>query len=67
MWIYLLSLQHSVEMTKLTDGCVEDLCAALRANNTLKLLELRNNSLTDVAVPAIVGVMKEKHNMKELK
>lgn len=56
----------SVEMTKLTDACVEDLCAALRANNTLKLLELRNNSLTDAAVHAIVGVMKEKHNMKEL-
>ncbi|KAM4737428.1 NACHT, LRR and PYD domains-containing protein 3-like [Anableps anableps] len=56
----------SVEMTKLTDACVEDLCAALRANNTLKLLELRNNSLTDAAVPAIVEVMTEKHNMKEL-
>ncbi|KAM4570800.1 NACHT, LRR and PYD domains-containing protein 12 isoform 1-T1 [Fundulus diaphanus] len=56
----------SVEMTKLTDASVEDLCAALRANNTLRFLELRNNSLTDAAVPAIVQVMKEKHNMEEL-
>uniref|UniRef100_A0A3Q2NTB3 NACHT, LRR and PYD domains-containing protein 12 n=1 Tax=Fundulus heteroclitus TaxID=8078 RepID=A0A3Q2NTB3_FUNHE len=56
----------NVEMTKLTDACVEDLCAALRANNTLRFLELRNNSLTDAAVPAIVQVMKEKHNMEEL-
>uniref|UniRef100_A0A3B5LRA5 NACHT domain-containing protein n=1 Tax=Xiphophorus couchianus TaxID=32473 RepID=A0A3B5LRA5_9TELE len=56
----------SVEMTELTDACVEDLCAALRASHTLKLLELRNNSLTDAAVPAIVQVMKEKPNMKEL-
>ncbi|XP_038127344.1 NACHT, LRR and PYD domains-containing protein 12-like [Cyprinodon tularosa] len=56
----------SLEMTTLTDACVEDLCAALRANNTLKLLELRNNSLTDAAAPPIVQVMKEKHNMKEL-
>ncbi|MED6252845.1 hypothetical protein ATANTOWER_017894 [Ataeniobius toweri] len=56
----------NVEMNELTDACVEDLCAALRDNNTLKLLELRNNCLTDAAVPAIVQVMKEKVSMEEL-
>uniref|UniRef100_A0A674PBX8 Si:ch73-233m11.2 n=1 Tax=Takifugu rubripes TaxID=31033 RepID=A0A674PBX8_TAKRU len=38
-----------VEMTSLTDACVEDLCAALRATKTLRNLGLSNNSLTDYA------------------
>ncbi|XP_072223898.1 NACHT, LRR and PYD domains-containing protein 12 [Leuresthes tenuis] len=55
-----------VEMTKLTDACVEDVCAAIRASKTLKKLEMRNNSLTDASVPALNQVMKNSHNMQEL-
>lgn len=54
-------------MTGLTDACVEDLCAAVRASKTLKSLELRNNSLTDASVPALVEVMQDSDNMKEMK
>ena len=57
----------SVEMTGLTDACVEDLCAAIRASKTLKSLELRNNTLTDASVPALVQVMQDSDNMLELK
>ncbi|KAM6982448.1 NACHT, LRR and PYD domains-containing protein 3 [Tautogolabrus adspersus] len=55
-----------VEMTDLTDACVEDLCAAIRASRTLKSLELRNNSLTDASVPALVQVMQDSPNMLEM-
>lgn len=54
-------------MTELTDACVEDLCAAIRASKTLKSLELRNNSLTDESVPALVQVMQESENMLEMR
>ncbi|XP_033944066.1 NACHT, LRR and PYD domains-containing protein 12 [Pseudochaenichthys georgianus] len=55
-----------VEMTGLTDACLEDLCAAIRASKTLKTLELRNNSLTDASVPAIVEVLQDSDNMQEM-
>ncbi|XP_020485220.2 NACHT, LRR and PYD domains-containing protein 3 [Labrus bergylta] len=55
-----------VEMTDLTDACVEDVCAAIRASKTLKSLELRNNSLTDASVPALVQVMQDSPNMLEM-
>ncbi|XP_035512559.1 NACHT, LRR and PYD domains-containing protein 12 [Morone saxatilis] len=55
-----------VEMTSLTDACVGDLCAAIRASKTLKSLELRNNSLTDASVPALVQVMQDSQNMLEM-
>ncbi|XP_023278586.1 NACHT, LRR and PYD domains-containing protein 12-like [Seriola lalandi dorsalis] len=55
-----------VEMTALTDSCVEDLCAAVRASKTLKNLELRNNSLTDASVPALIRVMEDSPNMQEM-
>ncbi|XP_059188955.1 NACHT, LRR and PYD domains-containing protein 12 [Centropristis striata] len=55
-----------VEMTNLTDACVEDMCAAIRASKTLKSLELRNNSLTDASVPALVQVMQDSDNMLEM-
>ncbi|XP_045911911.1 NACHT, LRR and PYD domains-containing protein 12 isoform X1 [Micropterus dolomieu] len=55
-----------VEMTGLTDACVEDLCAAIRASKTLKSLDLRNNSLTDASVPALIKVMQGSHNMQEM-
>lgn len=53
-------------MTGLTDACVNDLCAAIKASKTLKSLEIRNNSLTDVSVPALVQVMQQSQNMQEL-
>ncbi|XP_034550928.1 NACHT, LRR and PYD domains-containing protein 3 [Notolabrus celidotus] len=55
-----------VEMSGLTDACVEDLCAAIRASRTLKSLELRNNLLTDASVPALVQVMQDSPNMLEM-
>ncbi|KAK5863748.1 hypothetical protein PBY51_000756 [Eleginops maclovinus] len=55
-----------VEMTGLTDACLEDLCAAIRATKTLKSLELRNNSLTDASVPALVEVFQDSENMQEI-
>lgn len=54
-------------MTDLTDACVEDLCAAIRASKTLKSLEMRNNSLTDASVPALVQVMQNSDSMQEMK
>uniref|UniRef100_A0A3B3BWL3 Si:ch73-233m11.2 n=1 Tax=Oryzias melastigma TaxID=30732 RepID=A0A3B3BWL3_ORYME len=59
-------LLEDVEMTGLTDACVEDLCAALRASKTLKRLEMKNNSLTDVSVPAIIRAFQDSANMQEL-
>ncbi|KAE8293599.1 NACHT, LRR and PYD domains-containing protein 3 [Larimichthys crocea] len=55
-----------VEMTRLTDASTEDLCAAIRASKTLKSLELRNNSLTNASVPALVQVMQDSENMLEM-
>ncbi|XP_034732256.1 NACHT, LRR and PYD domains-containing protein 3 isoform X3 [Etheostoma cragini] len=55
-----------VEMTGLTDGCVMDLCAAVRASKTLKSLEVRNNSLTNASVPALLRVMQDSPNMQEI-
>ncbi|KAJ0064750.1 hypothetical protein NL108_012992 [Boleophthalmus pectinirostris] len=55
-----------VEMTGLTDSCVEDMCAAIKASKTLKKLEVQNNSLTDISVPALVRVMQDSPNMEEL-
>ena len=58
---------HSVEMTGLTDASVEDLCAAVRASKTLRRLELRNNSLTNASVPALIQVTEDSQNMQEMK
>ncbi|XP_039863910.1 NACHT, LRR and PYD domains-containing protein 12 [Simochromis diagramma] len=55
-----------VEMTQLTNACVEDLCTAIRASKTLKKLEMRNNSLTDASIPALVQVMQDSHGMQEM-
>ncbi|KAM6976903.1 LOW QUALITY PROTEIN: NACHT, LRR and PYD domains-containing protein 12 [Aplochiton taeniatus] len=56
----------NVEMTGLTDACVPDLCAAVRASMSLRVLDLRVNGLTDVAVPALVEVMQEIGTMQEM-
>ncbi|XP_037334912.2 NACHT, LRR and PYD domains-containing protein 12 [Pungitius pungitius] len=55
-----------VEMTGLTDECVRDLCAALRASGVLRSLELRNNSLTDASVPALVRAVQDSDSMQEM-
>lgn len=60
-------LYCSVEMTNLTDACVEDMCAAIKASKTLKRLGLKNNSLTDASVPALVQVMQQSQNMEKMK
>uniref|UniRef100_H3DKL0 Si:ch73-233m11.2 n=1 Tax=Tetraodon nigroviridis TaxID=99883 RepID=H3DKL0_TETNG len=43
-----------VEMTDLTDACMEDLSAALRATKTLRNLGLSNNTLSDASAAALV-------------
>lgn len=55
-----------VEMTNLTDACVEDMCAAIKASKTLKKLGLSNNLLTNVSVPALIKVMQDSPNMEEM-
>uniref|UniRef100_A0AAQ4PLX8 Si:ch73-233m11.2 n=1 Tax=Gasterosteus aculeatus aculeatus TaxID=481459 RepID=A0AAQ4PLX8_GASAC len=55
-----------VEMTGLTDECARDLCAALRAGGALRSLELRNNSLTDASVPALVRAAQDSDSMQEM-
>lgn len=55
-----------VEMMGLTDACVVDLCAAVRASGSLKSLVLKNNELTDDSVPALVRLMQDRPNMQEL-
>lgn len=55
-----------VEMTNLTDACVEDMCAAIKSSKSLKKLEIHNNMLTNVSVPAIVRIMQESPKMEEI-
>ncbi|XP_072305821.1 NACHT, LRR and PYD domains-containing protein 14 isoform X2 [Eucyclogobius newberryi] len=55
-----------VEMTDLTDACVEDMCAAIKSSKTLKKLEVHNNSITNVSVPALIKVMQDSPNMEEM-
>ncbi|KAM3618364.1 uncharacterized protein V6R79_019652 [Siganus canaliculatus] len=55
-----------VEMTGLTDACLDDVCAAIRASKTLKSLEMRNNKLTDVSIPPLVQVTQESQSMLEM-
>ncbi|XP_067095928.1 NACHT, LRR and PYD domains-containing protein 3 [Osmerus mordax] len=55
-----------VEMMGLTDACVEDLCAAVKASGSLKTLILKNNNLTDDSVPALVTLMQDRPSMEEL-
>ena len=54
-------------MMGLTDACVEDLCAAVKASGSLKTLILKNNNLTDDSVPALVTLMQDRPSMEELK
>uniref|UniRef100_A0A3B4BFE8 Uncharacterized protein n=1 Tax=Periophthalmus magnuspinnatus TaxID=409849 RepID=A0A3B4BFE8_9GOBI len=55
-----------LEMTGLTDACVGDMCAAIKASKTLKKLEVHNNSLTNISVPALVRVMQDSPNMQQI-
>lgn len=59
-------LFDSVEMTGLTDASIKDLCAAVRASKTLRSLDLRNNSLTDDSIPALVQVTQQSQSMQEM-
>ncbi|KAJ8257954.1 hypothetical protein GJAV_G00191550 [Gymnothorax javanicus] len=58
--------KHLVEMLGLTDECVPELCAAVRANGSLKSLVLKNNGLTDATVPALVAMAQASHTLREL-
>ncbi|XP_038867042.1 NACHT, LRR and PYD domains-containing protein 3 isoform X3 [Salvelinus namaycush] len=71
LWVALgnkrCSLEHlDVEMIQLTDACVGDLSAAVRASGFLKSLVLKNNHLTDTSVPALVQVMQDSRTMQEM-
>ncbi|XP_055788135.1 NACHT, LRR and PYD domains-containing protein 3 isoform X4 [Salvelinus fontinalis] len=71
LWVALgnkrCSLEHlDVEMIQLTDACVGDMSAAVRASGFLKSLVLKNNHLTDTSVPALVQVMQDSRTMQEM-
>ncbi|XP_030641037.1 NACHT, LRR and PYD domains-containing protein 12 [Chanos chanos] len=55
-----------VEMLDLTDNCVEELCEAVAASNTLSTLILKNNKLTDSSVLPLVKMMQDRQAMQEL-
>ncbi|XP_061591906.1 NACHT, LRR and PYD domains-containing protein 14 [Cololabis saira] len=55
-----------LELTGLTDACIDDLCAAIRGSKTLKHLELRNNMLSDASIPALIQVVEASDNLQEL-
>lgn len=63
MFVYFFS----VEMTGLTDACMEDLSAALRATKTLRSLGLSNNTLTDASAAALVHAAQQSQSMQEMK
>jgi len=54
-------------MTELTDTSSGDLCAALKANRSLRRLDLSNNSLSDASVPALVQVVQDSLCLQEVK
>ncbi|XP_029993980.1 NACHT, LRR and PYD domains-containing protein 3 isoform X2 [Sphaeramia orbicularis] len=55
-----------VDLTGLTDACVEDMCAAIRASKTMRSVVLSNNLLTDASVPVLVQLMQDSPNMQEM-
>ncbi|XP_026862218.2 NACHT, LRR and PYD domains-containing protein 3 [Electrophorus electricus] len=60
-------LQHlDLEMMELTDTCVDELCEAITANNSLTTLILKNNSLTDASVPRMIKLIQDHPIMNEL-
>ena len=65
--IMIIIIIYSVEMISLSDGCVPELCAAVRASASLKTLVLNNNQLTDGSIPALVRLAQHSRNMEELK
>lgn len=54
-------------MTGLTDACMEDLLAALRATKTLRTLEMRNNTLTDDSAAGLVQAAQQCQSMEEMR
>ncbi|XP_076860390.1 NACHT, LRR and PYD domains-containing protein 12 [Brachyhypopomus gauderio] len=60
-------LQHlDLEMMELTDTCVDELCEAITANNSLTTLILKNNGLTDSSVPRLVKLIQDHPMVTEL-
>ncbi|KAL6459277.1 hypothetical protein MHYP_G00327490 [Metynnis hypsauchen] len=60
-------LQHlDLEMISLTDACVDELCEAVAASNSLTTLILKNNNLTDISVPQLVKLVQDHPIIKEL-
>ncbi|KAK7136303.1 hypothetical protein R3I94_014825 [Phoxinus phoxinus] len=60
-------LQHlDLEIFTLTDACVEELCESVAASSTLSTLILKNNKMTDSAVPQLVKLMLARPQMTEL-
>lgn len=60
-------LQHlDLEAFNLTDACVEELCESVAASTTLSTLILKNNKMTDSAVPHLVKLMLDRPLMTEL-
>ncbi|XP_053536416.1 NACHT, LRR and PYD domains-containing protein 3 [Ictalurus punctatus] len=54
-------LQHlDLEMVDLTDACVDELCQAVMACSSLTSLIVKNNNLTDISVPRLVGLVRER-------
>ncbi|XP_062854785.1 NACHT, LRR and PYD domains-containing protein 3 [Trichomycterus rosablanca] len=54
-------LQHlDLEMLMLTDACMDELCDAVTSCSTLQSLILKNNCLTDVSVPRLVGLVEKR-------
>lgn len=50
----------SLEMEDLTDACVDALCEAVMACGSLTSLILKNNNLTDVSVPRLVKLVRDR-------
>ncbi|XP_048873155.1 NACHT, LRR and PYD domains-containing protein 3 isoform X2 [Brienomyrus brachyistius] len=60
-------LEHlDMEMINLTDGSLEDISAALKANTSLKTLVLKNNILTDASVPSLVQLINESRTIQKI-
>ncbi|ROI64810.1 Keratin, type II cytoskeletal 8 [Anabarilius grahami] len=59
-------MSPNLEMLSLTDACVEELCESVAASSTLSTLILKNNQMTDSAVPQLVELMLDRPQMTEL-
>ncbi|TTP91402.1 NACHT, LRR and PYD domains-containing protein 3 [Bagarius yarrelli] len=51
---------ENLEMVDLTDACLNELCDAVMACGSLTNLILKNNNLTDVSVPRLVELVRDR-------